>query len=109
MDEAIGCVEVNWQNKPLTGLLFWEKILNTKGFKQTWATVGLKDVEPEKEDTVATALVRDAGAIVAGLTDIPEWDGWEADNLVDGRTNNPRALDYTDGDKIRQRGYTLQG
>jgi amidase len=98
VDNAIARREVNWQEKPLMGLLEWGKNLQTKGVRTTHATLGLQDVEPSKDDTMAPMLLREAGALIAGLTNTPEFAyGYESDNLVYGRTNNPRALDFMAG------------
>lgn len=50
------------------------------------------------EDAVVTRRVREAGAIVLGVTNVPEGGLWlESDNRVYGRTNNPWDLRRTAG------------
>ncbi len=49
-------------------------------------------------DAPLVSRLRGAGAIVLGLTNTPELlMAWETDNLMDGRTNSPWALDRTPG------------
>jgi Asp-tRNA(Asn)/Glu-tRNA(Gln) amidotransferase A subunit family amidase len=50
------------------------------------------------EDAPLVKRLRDAGAIVLGVTNTPELlMAWETDNLLYGRTNNPWDLDRTAG------------
>src|SRR5271155_1978740 len=49
-------------------------------------------------DAVAVARLRDAGAVILGTTNCPEFlMAYETDNLLYGRTNNPWAIDRTAG------------
>ncbi|HWX91386.1 MAG TPA: amidase [Terriglobales bacterium] len=49
-------------------------------------------------DAVLVARLREAGAIVLGVTNTPELlMAWETDNLLYGRTNNPWDLERTAG------------
>jgi Asp-tRNA(Asn)/Glu-tRNA(Gln) amidotransferase A subunit family amidase len=51
-----------------------------------------------KRDAPLVARLRNAGAIVLGVTNTPEiLMAWETDNLLYGRTNNPWALERTAG------------
>lgn len=51
-----------------------------------------------EEDAVVVRRVRDAGAIVLGVTNVPEGGLWlESDNRVYGRSNNPWDLRRTPG------------
>ena len=50
------------------------------------------------EDSTAVRRLRDAGAIILGKTNCPEFlYNWESDNFITGRTNNPWNLDRTAG------------
>ena len=50
------------------------------------------------DDAAAVARLRDAGAIVLGKTNCPEFlSNYETDNFVTGRTNNPWDLERTPG------------
>jgi Asp-tRNA(Asn)/Glu-tRNA(Gln) amidotransferase A subunit family amidase len=49
-------------------------------------------------DAVAVARLRQAGAVILGTTNCPEFlMAYETDNLLYGRTNNPWAIDRTAG------------
>lgn len=51
-----------------------------------------------QQDAIAVSRLREAGAIVLGLTNLPELLlAYESDNLVYGRTNNPYDLSRTPG------------
>jgi Asp-tRNA(Asn)/Glu-tRNA(Gln) amidotransferase A subunit family amidase len=51
-----------------------------------------------RQDAVLVTRVRKAGAIILGVTNIPELlMAWETDNLLYGRTNNPWDLERTPG------------
>ncbi len=50
------------------------------------------------EDAVVVRRLRDAGAVILGTTNCPEFlMAYETDNLLYGRTANPWDLDYTAG------------
>jgi Asp-tRNA(Asn)/Glu-tRNA(Gln) amidotransferase A subunit family amidase len=50
------------------------------------------------EDAVVVARAREAGAIILGITNTPEFlMAYESDNRLYGRVNNPWNLDYTPG------------
>lgn len=50
------------------------------------------------QDAVVVSRLRDAGAIILGTTNCPEFlMAYETDNLLYGRTSNPWNLDYTAG------------
>ncbi|MGE5839315.1 MAG: amidase [Deltaproteobacteria bacterium] len=66
--------------------------LDTAGVITTGGTQGRAAFVP-KEDAVAVARMRSAGAILLGKTNVPELAlAPETDNLVYGRTNNPYDL-----------------
>jgi Asp-tRNA(Asn)/Glu-tRNA(Gln) amidotransferase A subunit family amidase len=56
------------------------------------------DAAPAERDEVVPALLRAAGAIIVGKTNLPEvaTEGF-TDNLVDGPTRNPWNADYSPG------------
>jgi Asp-tRNA(Asn)/Glu-tRNA(Gln) amidotransferase A subunit family amidase len=67
------------------------------GAPATNGSVALRDFVP-KEDCVAVTRLRDAGAVIVGKTNNPEFCyRGITDNLVDGLTRNPRRLDRTPG------------
>jgi Asp-tRNA(Asn)/Glu-tRNA(Gln) amidotransferase A subunit family amidase len=58
----------------------------------------LRAGEVAEKDAPLVARLRDAGAIVLGVTNTPELlMAWETDNLLYGRTNNPWDLSRTAG------------
>lgn len=63
----------------------------------TWGTLGRKDVRPGA-DATCVARLREAGAILMGKTNTPEFTlSFKTDNLVYGRTNNPFDIARTSG------------
>ncbi len=75
---------------PLHGLPVGVKDLeNTKGLRTTYGSVLFKDFVPD-EDQLIVRSVREAGAIVLGKTNTPEWGaGANTRNAVYGATGNP--------------------
>jgi amidase len=75
---------------PLHGLPVGVKDLeNTKGLRTTYGSVLFKDFVPD-EDQLIVKSVREAGAIVLGKTNTPEWGaGANTRNAVYGATGNP--------------------
>lgn len=71
--------------------------LDTAGLVTTAGTIGWRDRVPTHDATVVARL-REAGAIVLGKTNTPEFT-WsdETDNDVYGRTANPYDLERTPG------------
>ncbi|XP_013199410.1 fatty-acid amide hydrolase 2-B [Amyelois transitella] len=78
------------KEKPFLGVPFTTKdCIAVKGLHHTAGVVLRKDVIAEK-DAEAVRLLRESGAIILGLTNIPElcmW--WETHNHIFGRTKNP--------------------
>jgi|TARA_B100000315_G_scaffold260492_2_gene322356 amidase len=71
--------------------------LDTTDAVTTWGTKGRAEVRPGA-DATCVARLRDAGAILMGKTNTPEFTlSFETDNLVYGRTNNPYDLARTAG------------
>jgi len=85
-------------NGPLHGVPVTVKdAIETAGLISTGGTVGRAAYRPA-QDATAVARLRAAGAIILGVTNVPEMSyGYESDNLVYGRTNNPYDLSRTAG------------
>jgi len=71
--------------------------LETAGMVTTSGTLGRAQHIPER-DAATVALLRNAGGVVIGKTNVPELClAFESDNLVYGRTNNPYDPARTSG------------
>lgn len=72
-------------------------LIFTKGVRTTMGSKLLEDFVPE-EDAVAVSRLKEAGAIMLGKTNTPEF-GWKqfTDNLLFGITRNPWNLERTSG------------
>lgn len=71
--------------------------LNVKGLICSSGCSGFYK-EKALEDATLVARLKEAGAIILGLTNVPEMcRGGDSDNLIYGRTNNPYDLDRTCG------------
>ena len=83
---------------PLHGVPFTVKDnIETKGVICGCGTTGLVQNVPT-EDAIVVARIRGAGGILLGKTNLPELGlGYETDNLLYGRTNNPYDLSCTSG------------
>ncbi len=83
---------------PLHGVPFTLKdAIETAGVITTGGTLGRAHYVPREDATVVKRL-GDAGAILLGKTNCPEFGwAWEADNLIYGRTNNPWNLELSPG------------
>ena len=83
---------------PLHGIPVTAKdTIEIRGVPSTGGTMGRADHLPAEDATVIRRL-RGAGAIVVGLTNVPELVlAGDTDNLVYGRTNNPYDLSRTPG------------
>lgn len=83
---------------PLHGVPFTAKeLLAAEGMPATFGSVPRRR-RIHHADGTAVARLRAAGAILLGVTNVPEWGFWfETDNLVYGRTNNPWDLSRTPG------------
>ncbi|MBY4892397.1 amidase [Rhodobacteraceae bacterium N5(2021)] len=72
-------------------------LVAVKGLRSTWGSRLLADYVPDHDDGLSRAL-RDAGAIVIGKTNVPEYGlGSHASNGVFGVTRNPFDLSRTAG------------
>lgn len=83
---------------PLHGLPITIKdLIDIKGFKCSYGSKAYANHHVEREATCIKKL-RDAGAVIMGLTNTPELaTALEADNLVYGATNNPYDLSLSSG------------
>jgi aspartyl-tRNA(Asn)/glutamyl-tRNA(Gln) amidotransferase subunit A len=83
---------------PLHGVPFTAKdTFDTAGLRTTRGSLLFAGHVPAR-DAAAVARLRDAGAILLGKTNTPEFAlWWETDNRVFGRTSNPWAPDRTSG------------
>lgn len=71
--------------------------LDTKDMVTTWGTKGRADFRPGRDATVVARL-REAGAILLGKTNTPEFTlSFKTDNLLFGATRNPYDLSRTPG------------
>jgi amidase len=71
--------------------------LDTAGTITTWGTPGRKNYTPTEDATVVKRM-KDAGAILLGKTNTPEFTlAYETDNPIYGRTNNPYDFEQTPG------------
>ena len=83
---------------PLHGLpVAYKDLVQTKGIRTTFGSLVFKDFVPE-EDALLVERVREAGAIVIGKTNTPEFGaGSQTFNQVFGVTENPYDLSKTCG------------
>jgi len=83
---------------PLHGLpVAYKDLVQTKGIRTTFGSLVFKDFVPE-EDALLVERVREAGAIVIGKTNTPEFGaGSQTFNQVFGVTKNPYDLSKTCG------------
>ncbi|MBG99122.1 MAG: amidase [Solibacterales bacterium] len=71
--------------------------IEVEGFRCECGTKIRKGIVAQRDATVVSSL-KDAGAIILGTTNVPEFlMAYESDNYLYGRTNNPWNLDYTAG------------
>lgn len=83
---------------PLAGVPITIKdALATEGIRSTGGATELRDFVPDT-DATAVEIVRSAGAIVFGKTNVPRWSGdYQSYNEMFGTTNNPWDTDRTPG------------
>lgn len=94
-DEALARGE---RTGPLHGVpVTLKDSIDTEGIVTTYGTLGRAGYTPNRDATVAARL-RQAGAVVIGKTNTPEFTmAFETDSLVYGRTNNPYDTSRTSG------------
>ena len=94
-DEALAKAE-NWgalHGVPIT----IKDIFETAGLRTTAGYIPLKNYVPQ-QDATAVALLRAAGAVIMGKTNMAELAGdYQSTNSLFPRVNNPWHLDYTPG------------
>ncbi len=83
---------------PLHGLSMTIKdSFEVSGMLSTGGAVALKDHVPAR-DAEPVERLRNAGAVIIGKTNVPEYAGdWQSYNDIFGRTNNPWNLERTPG------------
>jgi aspartyl-tRNA(Asn)/glutamyl-tRNA(Gln) amidotransferase subunit A len=83
---------------PLHGVPFTAKdSIDTQGVLTQRGSPMFKGRLPDRDATSA-ARMKQAGAILLGKTNLPEFSYWiESDNLLSGRSNNPWDLERTPG------------
>lgn len=83
---------------PLHGVPFTAKdSIDTAGVLTQRGSPIFKDRRPEA-DATSVARMKNAGGILLGKTNLPEFSYWiESDNLLSGRSNNPWDLTRTPG------------
>jgi amidase len=83
---------------PLHGLPITIKdAIEVGGVRSTGGAVALTDHVPAA-DAVAVTRLKEAGAVVFGKTNVPEWSGdLQTYNEIFGTTNNPWATDHVPG------------
>lgn len=100
--EAARAADKAVQNKmplgPLHGLPITIKdMIDVKGFHCSYGSKIYENHKVERDGTCVQKL-REAGAIVMGLTNVPELGAaYEADNLLYGATKNPYNVSFTSG------------
>ncbi|MFW0887195.1 UNVERIFIED_CONTAM: amidase [Pseudomonas sp. JL1] len=96
--EADEMARVGQISGPLHGIPITIKdVLHVRGFKMSR---GLGELlgEPSEQDATAVARLRQAGAIILGISNVPELCmAFETENLVYGRTLNPHDLQRSAG------------
>jgi Asp-tRNA(Asn)/Glu-tRNA(Gln) amidotransferase A subunit family amidase len=84
---------------PLAGIPIGVKDLeDAAGFVTTYGSALHADDPPATDDSILVGRLRDAGCVVVGKTNTPEF-GWKADtvNRVFGATGNPWAVERSAG------------
>ncbi|KAI5701575.1 hypothetical protein M8J76_015873 [Diaphorina citri] len=98
LDKQIALDEIDFSQKPFLGVPFTSK--NSTASKGLNFSIGLlkrKDVKGT-EDAYIVERLKSAGAILLGVTNVPELCLWsETRNMVFGQTNNPYNLSRTVG------------
>ncbi|KAF5289798.1 hypothetical protein FQA39_LY03715 [Lamprigera yunnana] len=80
----------DFEKKPFLGIPFTTKETTAcKGLRNTFGLVSRKHIIAE-EDADMVALMKSAGGILLGVTNMPQLNMWqESHNPIYGRTNNP--------------------
>uniref|UniRef100_A0A8D9ALT7 Fatty-acid amide hydrolase 2 n=1 Tax=Cacopsylla melanoneura TaxID=428564 RepID=A0A8D9ALT7_9HEMI len=98
LDKQIAQNEVDFSKKPFLGVPFTSKE-STGALGLNFSIGSLKRKhEKAKEDAFIVERLKSAGAILLGVTNVPELCLWsETRNMVFGQTNNPYNLSRTVG------------
>lgn len=92
VDDLVGLLDKDdlWNNYPLFGVpISVKEPIGVKGLSHTAGDYHRKGVKAN-DDALAVKYLKNAGAIVLCVTNIPEWSlGWESQNPIYGRTVNP--------------------
>jgi fatty acid amide hydrolase 2 len=85
-------------DRPLLGVPFSTKeMIEVEGMPLTFGSAARRQRRGRRDASVVARL-RAAGAILLGVTNVPEWGMWsETYNRVYGRTNNPWDVRHTAG------------
>lgn len=91
-------ISLIFDGKPLFGVPFTSKeSTGAKGMAFTFGLVSRTGIKCEEDAEVVKSL-KTAGAILLGVTNVPEVNLWcETRNKVYGQTNNPYNTNYTAG------------
>jgi amidase len=84
--------------RPLLGVpMTVKEAINVAGLPTTWGIPGTERI-PVRDDAVAVARLKAAGAVVLGKTNVPLMlTDWQSYNSIYGTTNNPWDLGRTPG------------
>jgi amidase len=98
-DKIDAQLATNLPLKPLAGLPVTIKdLIKVKGLICSSGSQGFYKFGPATEDATVVKRLKEAGAIVIGLTNVPELcRGGDSSNLVYGTTNNPYNFTRTSG------------
>jgi Asp-tRNA(Asn)/Glu-tRNA(Gln) amidotransferase A subunit family amidase len=98
-DEAREAARQHNRKGPLAGLPFLVKdMARVKGHVTTMGSTLYVDAAPDTEDDAVVQRLREAGAIIVGRTNSPEFGGIATTfNSVYGATGNPWNPEYTPG------------
>jgi len=93
-DAQLACGE----RLPLLGVpMTVKESLDVAGLPTTWGLPQLRDFRP-KDDAVAVARLKAAGAVILGKTNVPpSLADWQSTNPIYGRTVNPRDASRSPG------------
>src|SRR5262249_3416442 len=86
------------EQRPLLGIpMVIKESFDVVGLPTTWGMPAFRDYMP-KDDAVAVARVKAAGAVILGKTNGPLMHAdWQSFNDIYGTTNNPWRLDSSPG------------
>lgn len=92
VDDIVGLLDTSdlWCRYPLLGVpVSVKEPIGVKGLSHTTGDYHRKGIKATN-DALAVQYLKEAGAIVLCVTNVPEWSlGWETENPLFGRTVNP--------------------